>query len=113
MNIGKFRHRVKIQSLAENPHGDNHIQPIYSDVAEVWADVLPVSGKTEYDSKSLGESITHTIAIRYRSDITSENWLLWRGRRFRIRKVKDHEERRRFLILDCEEASAEGAYIEE
>ena len=113
MTIGKMRHRVTIQTLVATPDADNAVEEVYSNVATVWADVSPVSGRTSIDSKSIGEEITHRVTMRYRSDVTSENWILYRARRFRIRKVTDFEERRRFLILDCEEVHAQGAYAEE
>lgn len=110
---GKMRQRVTVQTYHDEPDADHAVDAIYVNVATVWADVSTVSGRTEIESKQIGEAITHRVTLRYRADVTSENWLLWRGRRFRIRKVRDLEERRRFLILDCEEASAEGEYVEE
>jgi SPP1 family predicted phage head-tail adaptor len=113
MTIGKMRHRVTIQTLIATPDADNAVEEVYSNVATVWADVSPVSGRTEMDSKSLGERITHRVTMRYRADVTSENWILYRGLRFRVRNIQDFEERRRFMILECEDASKEGAFVEE
>lgn len=110
---GKMRHRVTIQTLIATPDADNAVEEVYANVATVWADVSSVSGRTEMDSKSIGERITHRITIRSRADVTSENWILYRDRRFRIRNVQDLEERRRFMILECEDSSKAGAFVEE
>lgn len=111
--IGKLRHRVTVQTLDERADPTHAVETDYVNVATVWADVEAVSGRTEIESKQIGEAVTHRVTMRSRLDVTAENWLLWRGRRFRIRRVRDLDERRRFLILDCEEASAQGAYVEE
>jgi phage head-tail adaptor, putative, SPP1 family len=114
MTIGSMRQRVNIQTLAANPVQEaSGLRDLYTTIATVWASVEPVSGNTEFASKQIGEEVTHRVVIRYRSDVTAENWISWRGRRFRIRKVRDLEERRRYQILDCEEASKENAYVEE
>lgn len=110
MTIGEMRHRVTLQRLVEQPDGNVGITPTYEDIATVWADVETVTGLVYFDGRQTEGATSYRITIRYRSDITSEQWVLYDGRRLRIRSVVNLKVRKRFLILDCEEAFLDGAY---
>ena len=108
MRLGELRQRVEIQTLSETPDIGTSLTPVYTKVAIVWAKVEDVKGITKFSTFQIDPAITHRITIRYRSGVTTENWILYDGRRFRIRSVADRFERGRFLFLDCEEAFDSG-----
>jgi len=57
--------------LAESvDYGENLTQPITT-----WAMIETVNGVTTFDNSNIERIITHNIYIRYRPDITFENWL--------------------------------------
>ena len=104
MNIGKLWHRVEIQTFTENqnPQGYETTKE-WLTLKTVWADVRPVSGLVTFDTRQVNEAITHKVYIRYTNLVSTENWLLLRGHRLRIRSVVDLDMRGQFLELLCED----------
>lgn len=104
MDIGNLRSRVKIQTFEEEQQ-ENTAKTLktWTTIKTVWANVAPVKGYVTFDTKQIGEGgVTHKIIIRYQPFITTEHWILLESRRYRIRSVRDIEERKRYLELLCE-----------
>jgi SPP1 family predicted phage head-tail adaptor len=112
MEIGKLRHRVQIQSYSEMQDSTHKTLKTWATTHTVWADINPVKGLVTFDTKQIGEGVTHKIIIRYQPYITSENWVYFNSRRFRIRLVLNIQERNRFLELLCEEDSFAFSHFE-
>ena len=74
-------------------------------VATVWALVRPMSGRERERAASVNAEANYLIVIRYRSDIDEKDTVVWRGRRFNLRFVKDRA-RSRFLELHAERGVA-------
>lgn len=105
-NIGRLRHRVTIQKYSEVQDESFQTIPVWTNVTTAWAQIEAVKGRVYFYGQQVDETITHKILIRYQSsniNITSELWLLFHNRRFRIRAVKNLLERNRFIELACEE----------
>lgn len=109
-SIGQLRHRITIQDLVSDPDASVSVDETYQDVATIWAKVQTLAGVERFDNRQNAFSPTHRFTIRYFPGLTSEQWISYDGRRFRIRSVQNFLERNRFLILECEEAFEEGAY---
>lgn len=105
MEIGKLRHRVQIQSYSETQDATHRTYKTWTTVLTVWADIEPVKGLVTFDTKQIGEGVTHKITMRYQEYVTTERWIYFESRRFRIRAVRNLQERNRFLELLCEEDS--------
>ncbi len=103
MEIGRLNNRVQIQSYTETQDDTSFTNRIWTTVYTVWADITPVKGNVMFDSKQVGANVTHKIIIRYQDYITTENWVYFDSRRFRIRFVRNLDERNRFIELLCEE----------
>ena len=108
--IGKMRFRLEIQVETQTSFELSQMKSTFQTIATVWGHVRDVSAREMLYGKQIDDKVTHRATIRYRHDVTTENWILWDGRKFRIRGVKDTQERRRFLILDLEEEFIEGVY---
>ncbi len=104
---GALRHAIIIQSLADTPTGTttgSDITTTYTNLYTLRARIEALKGTVYFDTKQIGEGITHKITIRkYSSAITTEHWILWDSRRFRIRAVRDLFERKRWTEFLCEE----------
>lgn len=109
-SIGQLRHRVTIQSLVSNPDTGHSVDETYQDIAQAWAKMETLQGVELFDNKQNAFSPTHRFTIRHMDGVTSERWILYDSRRFRIRSVRNYLERGRFLILESEEAFSAGAY---
>lgn len=106
MDIGKFRKRVKILRYSEVAEvGGSNTYKIYTNIATLWGFVEMVKGLVRFDTKQIGEEVTHRIYVRYYHNISTENWVQIDDRQFRIRAVTNFDESTKYLELLCQEAS--------
>jgi SPP1 family predicted phage head-tail adaptor len=104
-----MRQRVTIQTRIEAEYGDYSLQSSRNTVATVWARVTNVSGTAQVDSRNAGEGVTHQFIIRYRTDVTKQNELLYNGKRYSIATIQvQGDERDRFLAIDANEQDTVG-----
>lgn len=120
IETGDLRHRIGIFARVQTPDATAGIQYTDTQLCRVWAKVEPRKGSTYLYSQQTDVSTTHEIIIRYRKNITSENWIkytqkvfrtndanandsLQQIKLFRIRGVKDLMLQEWFLVLNCEE----------
>lgn len=114
VDIGRMRHRVMLQqrSGALDAFG----QPVNSwlDVAEIWADIRPVSGREQLRKFVPGWELTHTVLIRYdKRFMPLSSLVVWRlvfdNRIFSISSALNFDERKRVVILECIEGGPDGS----
>lgn len=110
MSVDDLSERISIRyyTYKRNERGD-----IVKDTEEVrcmvWAKVLPLTGKIEYQSPENLNTVTYRITIRYRPDIKPDDFVVWRGRKFRLTTVPiDLESRRIWLMFDVKEIIKDG-----
>jgi SPP1 family predicted phage head-tail adaptor len=108
MKIGKLRHRIKIQKYTAGRDSFGGEEPVWTDVAEVWARVSPVSGKEFFASAQVNAEVTTKITMRYIKGITPKMRVVFDGRSFDIVSVLDFEERGIELNLMCRESVQDG-----
>lgn len=104
--IGEMRRRVTLESRTQAPlggAGGTLLDNVFATIATVWAQVITTKGTPRIDGVHIEDQPTHRFVIRRRTDIESDNYVKWDGRRFRIRDVEDVDEEHRFLDLLCEE----------
>ena len=104
--IGRLRRRLTIQAESPSADGLGGQARAWTDVATVWARVVPLSGSEQLHGMQLEARISHRITIRHRADVTARHRLRLGGRVFNIRAAVDREERGRWLELLCEEGVA-------
>ena len=102
-SVGAMRHRVQIVNKIRTDDGYGGFTETTTTIATVWADVRQLSSGEVFRRQHLDDSATHSIRIRYRTDVTTEQQIIYAGRTFAIRATKDEDERHRFLVLTCEE----------
>lgn len=106
MDLGKLNQRVTLLRYTEVEQvGGSATYPTYTTVASVWALIKPMKGLVRFDTKQIGEEITHRIIIRYYPNTSTLWWIRYKDRLFRIRSVSNLDEANRYLELMCREAS--------
>lgn len=81
MRAGTLRYRVTIQRNAmdaANAYGEQI--ELWSDVATVWADVLPMTGSESWKAKQVQPEATVQVTMRLNSEVTTADRLLYAGR---------------------------------
>jgi SPP1 family predicted phage head-tail adaptor len=117
MDIGKFDKRITLQSRSATL--DDYGQQInsWSDVATIWANIKPISGREKLRSMAIESELTHTVAVRYDVRFLPPKTVdAWRikyvtpaGERiFNINAARDMDEARKYIIFDCTEGSEVG-----
>lgn len=106
MTAGQLRERVTIQQAVETPDGGGGSSIDWQDVATVWAEVRPLSGRERLQAQQLESAVNYRIRIRFRSDITAGMRLVWRDQVMNIRAVYNEDQKRAYLTLDCESGVA-------
>lgn len=110
MNMGDFRFRIALYYRREIEEvGGASTYPINTKIKDLWAKIEALTGIMRFDSKQIGEEITHKIWIRYYKGLSSQNWMKWvdptnnMTRNFMIRNIRDINERHQYLELLVQE----------
>jgi SPP1 family predicted phage head-tail adaptor len=103
--IGALRHRVTLEAPIDAPDGAGGFTRSFAPVAELWARVAPTGAREDFIEQRAEQATSHVVTIRWREDVAKDMRFIHRGRRLRIQSVVDSDERRRFLVCQCEEIS--------
>ena len=102
--LSLMRHRVTIQEKKANPAGLS--APSWIDIATVWAEIKPASGRESFVDGGIEHSVTHKVMIRDDGRFNFDKGLriLFKGRPLRIHYATTPlEVRGNFVILSATE----------
>lgn len=102
----RLRHRLTLQEPVHTPDSGGGYISSWSDIAQLWAEILPVSGRERLFTGKVQAEATHRILIRYRSDVSTSHRLVFESRIFNIRSIMNAHERNEMLELLAEEGVA-------
>lgn len=104
MQPGKLRHLVTLQQLGARVDDDMGGGSIpFTDVAQLWASIEPLSGRELLQAGQLDDRMTHRVRMRYYAGIRPSWRIAYESRVFDIKSIADKEERHIELELMCEE----------
>ncbi|AOR64860.1 phage head closure protein [Pectobacterium wasabiae] len=75
MNIGKMRHRVTIQNFTTTRDAGGQPIETWNDIATVWAEVSPISGRELVSSGAVSAEATIRVWMRFRRDVSAASRL--------------------------------------
>lgn len=101
--IGQLRVLATLEAVSDAADGAGGFVRSYVAIARVWTSLTPLRGEARYVEQRQEQAITHLARIRWRSDVTSEMRFAIGARRLLVHTVYDEDERRRFLLCQCEE----------
>ncbi|MCM2291900.1 phage head closure protein [Allorhizobium sp. BGMRC 0089] len=101
---GAMTARLQLQKPVETADGEGGVTRSWETLTTVWGRVTPLT--TRYDAEGETEIayVSQAVTIRYREDVARGQRLLLGARSLTVRALSDPDGRRRFLVLDCEEA---------
>ena len=108
----RLRHKLTLQEEVQNSDGAGGTIKSWQDVADLWAEIIPINTLSGAASKKLlfggqiQSEISHKVMVRYREGITPAMRLVFDSRIFSIRYVANIEERRESLELFVQEGTA-------
>jgi len=103
---GMFKHNITVQRQTYVPDGAGGGVNTWAAYKTIRAFIKPVSGSERLYSMRLEANVTHRIFIRYRSDITTTDHIMYRGRLMQIRALINLEEANRFIEIYADEGVA-------
>jgi SPP1 family predicted phage head-tail adaptor len=101
-SIGELSRRLVLEAPVETPDGAGGVTRSYAAVTTLWAQVLPVSARSEFAADSLGARVTHRITIRAPRSINTLNRFRDGDRVFRIVAFREGADRR-LVEIEAEE----------
>ncbi len=102
---GALRRRVSIEAPADIPDGAGGVTRSFAPLAEVFAEVEPLSAQETQQGAALGLKRLWRVVIRARGDIGGGCRASWRGRSFDVLSVRALDADGRFEELLCEETT--------
>jgi SPP1 family predicted phage head-tail adaptor len=104
VKIGKLRHRIAIERVAETQDSDGSVLESWSAYATAQASIEPISGREYFAAQTTQADVTHRISLRYLAGITPKMRVKFEFRIFDILSVININERNRELQLMCRES---------
>jgi len=90
---GKMRHYIALQHWAETRTASGYATQTYTTYASVWAYIRTLSGRERLGAQQVNATLSHEITIYYRSDVQPDDRIVWDGRYFDIKDVRNVDER--------------------
>ncbi|ABR74602.1 head-tail adaptor protein [Actinobacillus succinogenes] len=103
MNIGKLRHRITLQKQINTVNDYGAAVTTWKNVATVWADVRPLSGREYFAAQQVQSEVTTQIWLRHLPGIVPTMRVKFSERTLEILSVLNTQERNISLQLMCKE----------
>ncbi|MDP2121737.1 MAG: phage head closure protein [Hoeflea sp.] len=100
---GLLSARLSLETPEERPDGQGGMTEGWVPVASLWGRIEPLGARPDEIAGAAIAMIAHRVTIRHREDVRHAMRFVHRGRNLVIRAVRDPDERRRYLVCDCEE----------
>lgn len=104
---GELDKRVLLRKRVDVPAADLGTRPEYPVSYPVWAKVVQTSATTYQETAQTENAITHYIIVRWRRGITSDFEVVQGDQVYRVRRARDLNSKRRYLLLECTELGNE------
>jgi SPP1 family predicted phage head-tail adaptor len=112
---GRLKHRITIQQRTQAPGAFGQPANTWAAlVPQMWAEVLPVSGRERLAAAAVQGSHTHTVAVRYQVALAvpaavASRWRIVHGSVvYNVRSANVLGGGRQWIIFDVEEGGADG-----
>ena len=107
-SIGTLTDRIQLlrkMSTSEPAGGE---VAVYSPIATVWARVRQLSVRQAFATDARGQTVSHAVVLRFRTDLKAGDRVIYRGRNLEIEGVADLNGRRAYVSLQCAERVVTG-----
>jgi SPP1 family predicted phage head-tail adaptor len=101
IEIGSLNSGITIflRELISPAGNDYKYREVFTPKRNVWAFIDTVEGITVFDDVNTERVITHDFYIYYIKNITFQNWLEYKGNRYRIYHVENYGLENKFYLL--------------
>lgn len=106
--LGTLTDRVVLQRKIVSDEPEGGAVAVYSTLSTVWARVRQLSARSAYAEDARGQSISHAVVMRFRTDLKPGDRIVYRGRVLEIAALADINGRRAYLSCQCSERAVTG-----
>jgi len=99
--IGTMTERVQLKRRIPSHEDEGGEAAAYSPIATVWARVQPLAARQMFESDARGQTISHSVVLRFRTDLKPGDRISWRGGELDIEAANDLNGRRTYLACQC------------
>ena len=106
--IGTLTDRVQLKRRETLDDGGGGHERIYMPVNSVWARVRSLTGRQGTNADGRTVAVSHSVVLRFRSDVSPGDRIVYRGRNLDVVSTADLNGRRAYLSCACSETSFTG-----
>jgi SPP1 family predicted phage head-tail adaptor len=106
--LGTLTDRVTLQRKVTTSEPEGGEVAVFSTLSTVWARVRQLRARQAFADDARGQSITHSVVIRFRTDLKPGDRIVYRGRTLEIEGLADINGRRAYLSCQCSERAVTG-----
>ncbi|OHV75644.1 phage head closure protein [Rhizobium sp. LCM 4573] len=100
---GQMTARLDLEVPRSEPDGQGGALTTWDVLASMWARIEPVSHVVREEAVAETGTVSHRIWMRFREDVAAGQRFRKGARTFMVKLVRDPDERRRYLVCQCEE----------
>lgn len=102
-HIGELNRLVQVRRRTDAPIGDIEVDPSFPESVDRWAKIEPVGSAIYAGSVQIDATVTHRIIVRALAGVTDYHEVVHGVTVYRVRRVTDLNNARRFTVLEVEE----------
>jgi SPP1 family predicted phage head-tail adaptor len=108
LGLGALTDRVALQRRVDTPEAEGGATHTFVPVSSLWARVRSLSARTLAAGDGRVAGASHSVVLRFRSDITAGDRFGYRGRWLDVVGTTDLDGRRTWLNCHCAEREMVG-----
>jgi SPP1 family predicted phage head-tail adaptor len=96
MGIGAYRHIVTVQTLVRTPDGEGGTVDTWTDLDPPWPCAIVPASVADLERRAAATIVaitSHVVTGWYRADVTIDTRILFDGRAFLVKGIRDPDER--------------------
>ena len=101
MAAGAMRYRIAIERTTQSRGSAGGVANNWAGLATVWGEYQPNRGREFFAARGLLAETNAVFKIRYRTDVTAKERVVFRSRVYNIIDAVAEEGRARYMLLYC------------
>jgi SPP1 family predicted phage head-tail adaptor len=106
--LGTLTDRIVLKRKVTTDEDEGGETAVYSTLATVWARVRALGTRQSFEADARGQSVSHAVVMRYRTDLKAGDRIVSRGRDLEVLGTSDLNGRRAYLSCQCSERVVTG-----
>jgi SPP1 family predicted phage head-tail adaptor len=102
-SLGTLTDRVQLRRKVTTSSAAGGELAVFTPLGTVWARVRRLGTRQAFDSDARGQAISHSVAMRFRTDLRPGDRIVYRGHDLEIAAVSDINGRRAYVSCACVE----------